>query len=94
MVLGGSVMGKPKDPKLWVSKAEPEQRGSFCDVDSQHHYQNVNELGALETIESASSAGTQPVVVDEVELGNRYNLLRTEDDDQGLSVPEKYGPGR
>lgn len=78
--------------QLWVKDAQSEQQGSFCDIESQHHYQNVNGLLALVAINEAESRGDDVLIVDrtpETEaytLDERFNLFRTIQDYHGLLV--------
>lgn len=81
--------------QLWVKDAQPEQLGSFCDVESKHHYINVNGLLARIAINEAESRGDDVLIVDrtpETEaytLDERFNLFRTTQDNHGLLIAEE-----
>lgn len=81
--------------QLWVKDAQPEQLGSFCDVESQHHYTNVNGLLACIAINEAEDRGDDVLIVDRTPgteaytLNERFNLFRTTQDNHGLLVAEE-----
>lgn len=81
--------------QLWVKDAQPEQIGSFCDVESQHHYTNVNGLLACIAINEAEDRGDDVLIVDRTPdteaytLNERFNLFRTTQDNHGLLVAEE-----
>ena len=78
--------------QLWVKDARPEQKGSFCDVESRHHYLNVNGLMAVIAINEAENRGDDVLILDRTpgteayELDNRFNLFRTTEDHHGLLI--------
>lgn len=78
--------------QLWVKDAQPEQQGSFCDLESQHHYTNVNGLLALIAINEAESRGDEVLILDRTpdteayRLDERFNLFRTAQDHHGLLI--------
>lgn len=76
--------------QLWVKDAQPEQQGSFCDIESRHHYQNVNGLSALIEISRAEARKDDVLIVDRTpeseaySLEQRFNLFRTTEDNHGM----------
>ncbi|MEO1348021.1 MAG: hypothetical protein AAFW84_04365 [Cyanobacteria bacterium J06635_15] len=78
-----------------MKDAQPEQLGSFCDVESQHHYTNVNGLLACIAINEAEDRGDDVLIVDRTPgteaytLNERFNLFRTTQDNHGLLVAEE-----
>lgn len=70
------------------------QKGSFCDTDSQTHYQNVSESEAEEAVEEAESRGdrvNEYRTYDSTPSG-RVNLSHTTTDRLGFDYPTKEGP--
>lgn len=91
------------DPKrqLWVSEADFDEKGSFCETDSQIHYENRNNFSTQAAIRQAEDTGTEAIVIDapadrddSYGMDQRFNLHRTEEDGQGTYTEGKYGPGR
>ena len=87
--------------QIWVTAADFEELGNFCDTESCHHYENSSAFEAQMTIRRAGDDGEQPIVVDapadptdNYGADQRFNLFRTEVDDQGVYMPRKYRPGR
>lgn len=82
--------------------AEPEQQGSFSNIDSQHTYDNVSDLGRADATNNARRNGDEVTEIDEridgsdrgVSQDQRHNLYYSEKDDQGSESPRRYGPGR
>lgn len=88
-----------KNPRIWIQSASPEEKGSFCDAESGNDYSNVSDFGKAEVISSSAGSGSEAIIVDDVadpddtfSQGQRWNVSRTEDDDQGSSTPARYGP--
>lgn len=83
--------------QVWVSAAQDE-KGSFCDTESGHHYDNVSAFGATQ----ASSGSHEAVHLDEPidaqqcsgSVDDRYNLLYTETGSSGVPQAQKLDPGR
>jgi hypothetical protein len=95
-------MTEPKRT-LFVTEADGEQ-GSFCDADSSNQYDNTDDFGKNAAVQSARESGTEVYLVDEpidgslpqqpYDLDQRFNLHRSERDNQGLPTSAKYSPGR
>lgn len=81
---------------LHVNGAKPEEQGSFCDLSSHGHYDNVSKDGANEQIESAQRRGdsTSTEDVNQARPDDRFNLTLTEMDAVGLDHFTKLGPGK
>lgn len=90
--------------KLWISEADDTQKGSFCDTESQHHYDNTDDFGKNAAARTAQDNGSEVIRVDEPFDGTlpdepystdqRYNLFQSEDDGMGIPTPAKHQPGR
>lgn len=87
--------------QLWVSESDFEQSGSFCDAKSGHHYENSSAFKAQKTIREAQDNGEEAIVLDapadptdNYGADQRFNLFRTEQDDQGTYTARTYRPGR
>lgn len=97
----------PKN-NVWISDAQPEEQGSFCDTHSGHQYDNVSGFGAMDQARSAEARGDEVVWTDKSIFGfddptrpddavkpdDRYNIYMSEEDSQGVNTPSRYGPGR
>ncbi len=89
---------------LWIDPADDNERGSFCDRESGHEYQNVDNFGAVSAARSAEESGTEvlnldaPIFDDQTpnsdDLNQRYNLYYSDQDGRSLPTPSKYEPGR
>lgn len=86
--------------RLWVSEADFDEQGSFCDTDSGHEYMNNDNFTSSVAVNTASDNGTEVVIVDGLSpddsygTDQRFNHWHCEKDDQDMETPTKYGPGR
>lgn len=85
------------DHNWWHRPAKEEEKGSFCDSESQVHYDNVSSSEAEELEESAMRRG-DGVIEREREIRDysedtRFNTNRTAIDGQDHDYPAKLGPG-
>jgi len=97
----------PKN-NVWISDAEPEEKGSFCDRQTGHQYDNVDGFTAIQQAKSAEEHGDEAIWTDKsifglgdesrpqdaVQPDDRYNVYMSEEDSQGGNTPSRYGPGR
>jgi hypothetical protein len=89
---------------LFGQDAEPEQQGSFSDLESQHTYDNVSDLNKADAVNNAKDNGDRVMLIDDpydgsdraggISSDKRHNLYYAEEDDQGTPSPRKYRPGR
>lgn len=93
---------------VWISDAQPEEQGSFCDRESGHQFDNVSGFTAVEQARTAEQREDNVVWVDKSVFGlgdpsrpqdavqpdDRCNVYMTETDGQGITTPSRYGPGR
>jgi hypothetical protein len=87
----------------WITESSDDEKGSFCDTTSQHHYQHGNLTDAVEAETDAHNRGESVVWLDspsstadvyEVTPGQGFNSIQLESDSQGNLTPPKHGPGR
>lgn len=83
----------------WMSQAEDEEQGSFCDTVSTVHYDNVSKSEAENLEEDAMRRGMDLVAGeapsdDRQPSSQRYNTFDTDVDSQGFDRPSKHDPGR
>jgi hypothetical protein len=83
----------------WMSQAEDEEQGSFCDTASTVHYQNVSKSEAEELEEDAMRRGMDLVAGeapsnDHQPSSQRYNTFDTDVDGKDFDSPSKHEPGR
>jgi hypothetical protein len=83
-----------EDKTLMVSNASPEQQGSFCSTESNHHYINTDAFTAEVAARTAVERGDDALIVDDIEAPDqRVNMLHVQTDNQGLNVTQvKHGP--
>ncbi len=80
---------------FWFQNAAPEEQGSFCDTQSEIHYDNVDYQTARESTVAAQKRGDE-VVYDRREeyyggTPDHYNLTLLTEDNQGIPAPAKSG---
>ena len=87
--------------QLWVSESGFDEEGSFCDTKSGHHYENSSAFETQKSIREAQDNGEEAIVLDtpadptdSYGADQRFNLFRTEKDDQGTYTARKHRPGR
>ena len=87
--------------QIWVSESDFEQSGSFCDTKSGHQYENKSAFETQKNIRDAQNNGEEAIVLDapadptdNYGADQRFNLFRTEQDEQGSYTARKYRPGR
>lgn len=89
---------------LHTSDAQPEEQGSFCDRDSQNHYDNVSGVEKENRVRDAEADGATVWQLDEPIIGKRdnphsvdqrFNVFEAEEDNHGFfHNPAKHRPGR
>jgi hypothetical protein len=72
--------------QVYSDDAAPEEKGSFCDRDSQHHYDNVDSFTRESQLRNAEDNGNTVTDYseDESTVDSRYNLFYAEDDNHGF----------
>ena len=71
--------------QVYSDDAQPEEKGSFCDRDSQNHYDNVDGFTRETQLRSAEDNGNRVIDYSESEsaVDKRYNLYYAEEDHHG-----------
>lgn len=95
------LFGKKRERQVWRQEADFEEKGSFCDTDSQIHHDNQSAFDSEVTMRNASDSGDEVIDIDapadpddSYGSGQRFNVTYTENDSQGAYHPRKYSPGR
>lgn len=88
------------DRQVWISEAQLDQEGSFCDPNSGHHYENVGAFQAELEIQRADTNEEEVIVLDapadpgdSYGVDQRFNVFLTEQDSQGVYTPRRHQPG-
>lgn len=81
----------------WFIPARDHEKGSFCDADSRHHYDNVSKDEAEERAAAAEwredDAIEKEEPIDHYPENQRFNVYATEIDRVGYEYPAKHKPG-
>lgn len=85
---------------FWVSAADLDTEGSFCDTQSGTHYDNVSAFELETQIRAAGDRGDNAIIVDAPIDGSdsfgieqRFNTWLAEEDDQGSDSSAKHRIG-
>jgi hypothetical protein len=83
---------------FWTRSAHPVEQGSFCDKDSEIHYDNVSRSEALQQQATAEERGNEIVegsyATTDYADSVRFNINITETDAQWHDHPVRYRPGK
>lgn len=71
--------------EVYSNDAEPEEQGSFCDRDSQNHYDNVDGFTKESQLRNAEENGNTAIDYpgSGADTDQRYNLFYSEEDNHG-----------
>lgn len=86
--------------RVWIDSANHEEQGSFSDVESGIVYENVTAFQAEVENRTAEERGIEAIALDapadptdSYGPDQRFNLYRTEQDDQGTDTAAKHRVG-